>query len=160
MDSERLLSSIRRKRSTLTTKSSPSSSETGTMTSNRTSSSSSSLLPTPVEPSPYQVSFPPHQTKLPAIADGRVPLDSGLIYFAQNGTYLGPISGTNPDPVTGKVGFNENATLPFQVCVYAPPVTAYRRLINPHAHTARKDVPLAYRQHQRVFCVFLLDRRS
>lgn len=40
--------------------------------------------------------------------------DSGLIYFAQNGNYLGPVSGTSPDPVTGKVGFNENGTLPFQ----------------------------------------------
>ena len=41
--------------------------------------------------------------------------DSALIYFAQNATYLGPISGTNPSPVTSAVGFNENATLPFQV---------------------------------------------
>ena len=41
--------------------------------------------------------------------------DSALIYFVQNGTYLGPKSGTSPDPVTGAVGFNDNATLPFQV---------------------------------------------
>ncbi|PBK70630.1 Fet3 protein [Armillaria solidipes] len=41
--------------------------------------------------------------------------DSGLIYFAaQNGSYLGPISGTSPAPVTSAVGFNENATLPFE----------------------------------------------
>ena len=47
--------------------------------------------------------------------------DSALIYFAQNGTYLGPKAGTNPDPVTGAVGFNENATLPFQVRQRASP---------------------------------------
>ncbi|KAK0449587.1 Fet3 protein [Desarmillaria tabescens] len=40
---------------------------------------------------------------------------SGLIYFAaQNGSYLGPISGTSPAGVTSAVGFNENATLPFE----------------------------------------------
>lgn len=51
--------------------------------------------------------------------------DSSLIYFAQNGTYLGPISGTNPSPVTAAVGFNENATLPFQ------PGKTYRlRIVN------------------------------
>ena len=41
--------------------------------------------------------------------------DSSLIYYAQNATYLGPIAGTHPSPVTAAVGFNENATLPFQV---------------------------------------------
>ncbi|KAK0215678.1 Fet3 protein [Armillaria fumosa] len=41
--------------------------------------------------------------------------ESGLIYFAaQNGSYLRPISGTSPAPVTSAVGFNENATLPFE----------------------------------------------
>ena len=29
--------------------------------------------------------------------------DSALIYFAQNATYMGPISGTHPDPVTAAV---------------------------------------------------------
>ncbi|KAI8986650.1 Fet3 protein [Trametes punicea] len=57
--------------------------------------------------------------------------DSALIYFAQNGTYLGPIPGTSPDPVTGKVGFNENATLPFQ------PGKTYRlRIVNTSAFAA------------------------
>ncbi|PIL27757.1 transporter [Ganoderma sinense ZZ0214-1] len=57
--------------------------------------------------------------------------DSGLIYFAQNGTFLPPISGTNPDPVTNKVGFNENATLPFQ------PGKTYRlRIVNTSAFSA------------------------
>ena len=47
------------------------------------------------------------------------------MYFAQNSTYLGPIAGSNPAPVTGAVGFNENATLPFQ------PGKTYRlRIIN------------------------------
>lgn len=40
-------------------------------------------------------------------------LDSGLIYFAKNGSYLGPKPGTSPASVTSAVGFNENATLPF-----------------------------------------------
>lgn len=53
------------------------------------------------------------------------------MYFAQNGTYLGPIAGTNPDPVTAKVGFNENATLPFQ------PGKTYRlRIVNTSAFAA------------------------
>ena len=159
MVSGRPSSSIRPKRCTLTTRSSRLSSETGTIPSNRSSLSSSSLSPTPVEPSPYQVSLSPRQTKLTAGVDGCVILDSGLIYFAQNGTYLGPISGTNPDPVTGKVGFNENATLPFQVRIYAPPMTACRRLNTSHAHTASKNIPSAYCQHCCVLCVFLLDRR-
>jgi len=51
--------------------------------------------------------------------------DSALIYFSQNGSYLGPISGRNPSPVTSAVGFNENATLPFE------PGKTYRlRIIN------------------------------
>ncbi|KAH9958044.1 ferroxidase [Russula dissimulans] len=57
--------------------------------------------------------------------------DSGLIYFAQNDSYLGPIAGTNPSPVTSQVGFNENATLPFE------PGKTYRlRIINMSAFTA------------------------
>ncbi|EDR04578.1 multicopper oxidase, ferroxidase [Laccaria bicolor S238N-H82] len=40
--------------------------------------------------------------------------ESGLMYFAQNSTYLGPIAGSNPACVTSAVEFNENATLPFQ----------------------------------------------
>lgn len=51
--------------------------------------------------------------------------ESGLMYFAQNSTYLGPIAGSNPAPVTNAVGFNENATLPFQ------PGKTYRlRIVN------------------------------
>ncbi|KAF7323750.1 Fet3 protein [Mycena kentingensis (nom. inval.)] len=38
---------------------------------------------------------------------------AGLIYFAQNGAYLGPKSGTSPESGTA-VGFNDNATLPFE----------------------------------------------
>ncbi|KAF7291853.1 Fet3 protein [Mycena indigotica] len=53
--------------------------------------------------------------------------DSGLIYFAQNGAYLGPKSGTLPQSGTS-VGFNENATLPFQ------PGKTYRlRIVNTSA---------------------------
>ncbi|KXN86655.1 Iron transport multicopper oxidase fio1 [Leucoagaricus sp. SymC.cos] len=51
--------------------------------------------------------------------------DSALVYFAQNATYLGPIAGTSPSPVTSAVGFNENTTLPFQ------PGKTYRlRIVN------------------------------
>ncbi|KAL0568315.1 ferroxidase fet3 [Marasmius crinis-equi] len=54
--------------------------------------------------------------------------DSGLIYFAQNASYLPPISGTSPARVTSSVGFNENATLPFQ------PGKTYRlRVVNTSA---------------------------
>ncbi|KAK7059678.1 Fet3 protein [Favolaschia claudopus] len=53
--------------------------------------------------------------------------DSGLIYFAQNGSYLGPKAGTSPSSGTA-VGFNENATLPFQ------PGKTYRlRVVNTSA---------------------------
>ncbi|KAJ7731143.1 Fet3 protein [Mycena maculata] len=53
--------------------------------------------------------------------------DAALIYFAQNGTYLGPISGTTPSSGTS-VGFNTNATLPFE------PGKTYRlRVINTSA---------------------------
>lgn len=55
-------------------------------------------------------------------------LDSALIYFVQNGAYLGPISGTKPSAVTSAVGFNQNATLPFQ------PGKTYRlRIVNTSA---------------------------
>jgi iron transport multicopper oxidase len=51
--------------------------------------------------------------------------DAALIYFAQNASYLGPIAGTTPSPVTSQVGFNENATLPFE------PGKTYRlRIVN------------------------------
>ncbi|KAH7882384.1 Fet3 ferroxidase [Phlebopus sp. FC_14] len=54
--------------------------------------------------------------------------DSALIYFAQNATYLPPISSASPSPVTAAVGFNENATLPFT------PGRTYRlRVINTSA---------------------------
>ncbi|EKM75832.1 hypothetical protein AGABI1DRAFT_79402, partial [Agaricus bisporus var. burnettii JB137-S8] len=47
--------------------------------------------------------------------------ESGLIYFAQNSNYLGPVSGTS----SSAVGFNENATLPFE------PGKTYRlRIVN------------------------------
>ncbi|KIM79223.1 Ferroxidase [Piloderma croceum F 1598] len=39
--------------------------------------------------------------------------DSGLIYFAQHGSYLPPRPDTHPTGPTSAVGFNENATLPF-----------------------------------------------
>nr|AHD24915.1 putative laccase 2 [Flammulina velutipes] len=38
--------------------------------------------------------------------------ESGLVYFAKDGAYLGPKSGTST--TTGSVGFNENSTLPFE----------------------------------------------
>ncbi|KAJ6491361.1 Fet3 protein [Mycena vitilis] len=53
--------------------------------------------------------------------------DSGLIYFAQNGTYLGPKSGTSPLSNTA-VGFNENATLSF-----VPGKTYRLRIVNTSA---------------------------
>ncbi|KAH8101809.1 Fet3 protein [Cristinia sonorae] len=57
--------------------------------------------------------------------------DNPLIYFAQNGSYLGPIPGRDVDPVTAAVGFNENATLPFQ------PGKTYRlRIVNTSAFAA------------------------
>ena len=53
-------------------------------------------------------------------------LDAGLIYFAQNASYLGPTAGTSTSGST--VGFNENATLPFE------PGKTYRlRVINTSA---------------------------
>ena len=56
-------------------------------------------------------------------------LDSGLIYFGQNASYLGPIAGTSTSG--SKVGFNENATLPFQ------PGKTYRlRIVNTSAFAA------------------------
>ena len=58
-------------------------------------------------------------------------IDSGLIYFAQNTSYLGPISGTSPSAVTSAVGFNENATLPF-----VPGKTYRLRIINTSAFSA------------------------
>ena len=58
-------------------------------------------------------------------------IDSGLIYFAQNASYLPPISGTTPDSVTSAVGFNENATLPF-----VPGKTYRLRVINTSAFSA------------------------
>ncbi|KDQ60117.1 Ferroxidase [Jaapia argillacea MUCL 33604] len=37
-----------------------------------------------------------------------------LMYFAHGSSYLPPISGKSPSPVTAATGFNENATIPFQ----------------------------------------------
>ncbi|KAF8480361.1 Fet3 protein [Russula ochroleuca] len=61
--------------------------------------------------------------------DGGEPVpDSALMYFAQNGSYLSPISGKTPSSVTSHVGFNENATLPFE------PGKTYRlRIVNTSA---------------------------
>jgi iron transport multicopper oxidase len=57
--------------------------------------------------------------------------ESGLVYYAQNGKYLAPIAGSSPAPVTSAVGFNENATLPFQ------PSKTYRlRIVNTAAFAA------------------------
>jgi iron transport multicopper oxidase len=57
--------------------------------------------------------------------------DAGLIYFAQNASYLPPIPGTTPEGVTSAVGFNENATLPF-----VPGKTYRLRVINTSAFSA------------------------
>jgi len=67
----------------------------------------------------------------PSNPEGVEPVpDSGLIYFAQNGKYLGPIPGKNP-PSHPDVGFNEYATLPFE------PGKTYRlRIINMGAFAA------------------------
>lgn len=57
--------------------------------------------------------------------------DSALIYFAQNASYLGPKPESSPAPVTSAVGFNENATLPFE------PGKTYRlRILNTSAFAA------------------------
>ncbi|KAG6872477.1 hypothetical protein C0995_009411 [Termitomyces sp. Mi166 len=56
--------------------------------------------------------------------------DSALIYFAQNASYLGPISGTSA-PVISAVGFNENASLPF-----TPGKTYRLRIVNTSAFAA------------------------
>jgi iron transport multicopper oxidase len=53
------------------------------------------------------------------------------MYFTQDDSYLSPISGKNPASVTSHVGFNENATLPFE------PGKTYRlRIVNVGAFTA------------------------
>ena len=49
-------------------------------------------------------------------------LDSGLIYFAQNSSYLPPVAGSS---TTSAVGFNENATISF-----VPGRTYRLRIIN------------------------------
>nr|BAU94255.1 laccase [Pholiota microspora] len=58
--------------------------------------------------------------------------DSGLVYFAQGNSYLGPIPNTTPSSsVTSAVGFNENATLPF-----VPGKTYRLRIVNTSAFSA------------------------
>ncbi|KAF8886132.1 ferroxidase [Infundibulicybe gibba] len=57
--------------------------------------------------------------------------DSGLIYFAQNASYLPPKAGSSPSPTTSAVGFNENATIPF-----VPGKTYRLRVINTSAFSA------------------------
>ncbi|KAF5353736.1 hypothetical protein D9758_008639 [Tetrapyrgos nigripes] len=61
--------------------------------------------------------------------DGVEPVpDSAIVYFAQGTRYLGPKAGASPSPVTAAVGFNENATLPFE------PGKTYRlRIVNTSA---------------------------
>ncbi|THH20380.1 hypothetical protein EW146_g992 [Bondarzewia mesenterica] len=54
-----------------------------------------------------------------------------LLYFAQNDTYLGPKSGSQPSGSTTAVGFNENATIAFE------PGKTYRlRVVNTAAFAA------------------------
>ncbi|KAG5638015.1 hypothetical protein H0H81_002283 [Sphagnurus paluster] len=57
--------------------------------------------------------------------------EAGLVYFAQNATYLGPKTGSSPSGVTSSVGFNENATLPF-----VPGKTYRLRIVNTSAFAA------------------------
>ncbi|KZP14642.1 multicopper oxidase [Athelia psychrophila] len=57
--------------------------------------------------------------------------DAALIYFAQNGQYLGPIAGTSPTGATTATGFNENSTLPF-----VPGKTYRLRIVNTSAFSA------------------------
>ncbi|KAG5650754.1 hypothetical protein H0H81_011166, partial [Sphagnurus paluster] len=60
--------------------------------------------------------------------DGVEPIpDSGLVYFAKNGAYLGPKVGKSGSAV----GFNENATLPF-----VPGKTYRLRIVNTSAFAA------------------------
>ncbi|THU99994.1 ferroxidase [Dendrothele bispora CBS 962.96] len=65
----------------------------------------------------------------PDNADGVEPVpDSAIVYFAQESGYLKSKAGTIPSPVTLSVGFNENATLPFE------PGKTYRlRIVNTSA---------------------------
>ncbi|KAF8632864.1 hypothetical protein AX17_004712 [Amanita inopinata Kibby_2008] len=57
--------------------------------------------------------------------------DAALVYFAQNATYLGPKPGSVPTGPTSAIGFNQNATLPFQ------PGKTYRlRIVNTSAFAA------------------------
>lgn len=52
-------------------------------------------------------------------------LDSALVYFIKDGKYLPPKPHTTPYSATSAVGFNENATLPFE------PGKTYRlRIVN------------------------------
>jgi len=72
---------------------------------------------------------PPHQLLEGLTADSHIS-EAAVVYFSQNGTYLGPKAGTTSFPGSN-VGFNENATLPFE------PGKTYRlRLINTSALAA------------------------
>ncbi|KZP14645.1 multicopper oxidase [Athelia psychrophila] len=67
-----------------------------------------------------------------ANSDGVEPVpNAALIYFAQNGQYLGPMSGTSPTGAASATGFNENATLPF-----TPGKTYRLRIVNTSAFSA------------------------
>jgi len=95
------------------------------MTSTRFSSSNLSTSQIPEELSLSQVSFQVYSqySSLTVIF-----LESALVYFAQNSSYLGPIAGRTPTGVTSAVGFSENATLPF-----VPGKTYRLRIVNTSA---------------------------
>ena len=97
------------------------------MTSIRSSSGNLSTSQIPEEPSLSQVSFQSYRQHS-SLTVTIYPLDSALVYFAQNASYLGPIAGRAPAGVTSAVGFSENATLPF-----VPGKTYRLRIVNTSA---------------------------
>jgi FtsP/CotA-like multicopper oxidase with cupredoxin domain len=97
------------------------------MKSIRSSSRNISTLQIPTESSLSQVIFQSY-CQYYSLTVVTLSLDSSLVYFAQNSTYLGPIPGTTPTGVTSAVGFNENATLPF-----VPGKTYRLRIVNTSA---------------------------
>ncbi len=109
------------RRYTSTTKNSPSLLETGIT--HHTMSCSTNGSPT--REYHHLVCFLPFSRSFAKITCLSYTLDSALIYFVKDGEYLLPQPGTTPDSVTSAVGFNENATLPFQ------PGKTYRlRIVN------------------------------
>jgi hypothetical protein len=80
------------------------------------------------------------------------------MYFAQGDKYLGPITGTQPSAVTSAVGFNENATLPFQVRSIFILATGYSvNAVGPTFRLARENLPSPNSQHFGLCHVLLLD---